>query len=86
MNREEICDSLYDIYKTVLNTEIDKADMNLKEGLSEKLNIDSLMGLQIIVKMEQVFNILIDDDNKAIELIDSPSNSVDFILETRQGD
>lgn len=84
MDREEIRNSLYDIYKTVLDTEINKEDMSLTEGLAEKLNIDSLMGLQIIVKMEQVFNILIDDDNQAIELIDSPSNSVDFILESRQ--
>lgn len=62
---------LLDIYKDVLDIQINENDF-FKGNLIKNFNIDSLIALQIIVEIEKNFNIVIEDDELAIKIIDSP--------------
>jgi len=82
--RNEITENLRNIYSQVLNREISSEEFVDGINLIEKFHIDSLIALQIIVKIEQNFSIVIEDDNFAIEMLSSVSKSVDFISENGQ--
>lgn len=70
---------LKEIYESILESQIDEKEF-LKGNLVEKFNIDSLIALQIIVEIEKCFCIIIEDDEEAIKIVDSPS----FFLNTYQ--
>lgn len=78
MNKEEIRIKLISIYEEVLETQIE--DKGINDGLIELFHIDSLIALKIIVRIEQEFGIIIEDDNLAIEMIDSIDKAVDYII------
>jgi acyl carrier protein len=77
--KEEIREELAAIFRQVLGCEIAAADFQTDSGLIEKLHIDSLLGLQIIVKIEQKFNLIIEDDNFAIQMLNSLGQAAEFI-------
>jgi len=60
------------IYEDIIESKIDENGF-LDGNLIEKFNIDSLIALQIIVEIEKRFDIIIEDDEKAIKMVDSPS-------------
>lgn len=78
---DNIIKKLKDIYSNALKTDI--SEDVFKEGveLVEVLHIDSLVGLQIVVKIEQEFDVMIDDDDFAISMINSLTKAVKFIQE-----
>lgn len=84
MPTSEIKEKLRTIFRQVLNRDIPEADFQSGTGLIERLNIDSLMGLQIIVKVEQTFNLVIEDDDFAIKLLDSIDQAAEFIQNSLQ--
>lgn len=61
------------IYENVMGKEIDENEF-LRGNLIEKFNIDSLIALQIIVEIEKCFDIVLEDDDKAIKIVDYPSS------------
>lgn len=69
---------LKEIYESILETPIDEKEF-LKGNLIEKFNIDSLIALQIIVKIEKSFCIIIEDDEVAIKIVDSPFFFCEYI-------
>lgn len=79
--KEENLEKMRLIFCEVLGREINKDEMGDGENLVEKLSIDSLMGLQIIIKIEQEFNVIIEDDDLAIQLVDSGSKLQQYIDE-----
>jgi acyl carrier protein len=79
LQKPEIREKLADIFRQVLGREIANEDFQNDSGLIAKLNIDSLMGLQIIVKIEQTFNLVIEDDDFAIKMLDSIDQALEFI-------
>lgn len=79
MEKDEIIEKLYQIYCNVLGIDIDRDVFHHEMNLAEAFGIDSLMGLQIIVKIEQEFQVIIEDDEMAIELVGSLEKTVDFI-------
>lgn len=82
MKREEISEKLVGIYAEVLGKELQTED--LTDGILEKYHIDSLIALKIIVKIEQIFDVVIDDDNVAIEMLDAIDKAVTFIQENSE--
>ncbi len=76
---KKIKKKLYDIICEILEVEIIRSDLKGNENLIETYNIDSLIALQIIVKIEQKFNIIIEDDELAIELLESVDKAVSYI-------
>lgn len=83
MKSTEIIEKLYIIYCDTLGLVIDKQKFVEAEDLSEEFSIDSLMGLQIIVRIEQEFEVIIEDDDFAIEMIKSLDKAVNFIEKAR---
>ncbi|BCJ94845.1 hypothetical protein acsn021_24140 [Anaerocolumna cellulosilytica] len=83
--KNDIKNELCNIYSQVLERELSMEDFGTTTGLLEKFHIDSLIALQIVVKIEQVFGIIIEDDNVAIEMLDSLDKAVDFIEHGSQG-
>jgi len=78
--RDRIIEKLIEIYSSVLKRDVSKEVFTEGRSIVDELFIDSLTGLQIIVKIEQVFQVIIEDDDEAIKMIDSITESVDFIL------
>ncbi len=62
---------LLNIYKNVLDIQINEKDF-FKGSLIKSFNIDSLIALQLIAEIEKNFNFIIEDDELAIKIIDSP--------------
>lgn len=79
MERKEIIPKLKSIYEEVLGRTIEDAEIGDGEGITDKLFIDSLLGLQIIIKIEQNFHIVIEDDELAIRLVDSWGMLTEYI-------
>ena len=81
MDRDTIIKKLQKIYCNALKTDI--SDDLFKEGMElvQVLHIDSLIGLQIVVKIEQEFDVMIDDDDFAISMINSLTKAIEFIQE-----
>lgn len=79
VSREQVIEKIRQIYSEVLETEIDINVFSEGTDLINKLHIDSLIALQIIVKIEKDFNVLIEDDNIAIELLDNIDKTVRYI-------
>ena len=52
--------------------------------LLQQLLIDSLMALQIIVLIERKFGIFIDDDDVALEILNSLDQATDYIKQNLQ--
>ncbi|RKD30244.1 acyl carrier protein [Lacrimispora algidixylanolytica] len=74
---ESVASKLLDIFKKVLDVQVDENGF-FKGNLIENLNIDSLIALQLIVEIEKTFHIVIEDDELAIKLIDSPSFFIEY--------
>ncbi|MEV5027387.1 phosphopantetheine-binding protein [Paenibacillus sp. LPE1-1-1.1] len=61
LNREEIINQLKSVI--VNNLEIELAeDLNESDRLYEDLNIDSIMSLQLVVYIEEVFNVSVPEE------------------------
>ena len=68
------------VFKKVLDVQIDEFEF-IKGNLIENLNIDSLIALQLIVEIEKTYHIVIEDDELAIKIIDSPAFFIDYCNE-----
>lgn len=79
--RQEYFEKMRLIFCDVLGREITNDEMGDGENLVGKLSIDSLMGLQLIIKIEQEFEVIIEDDELAIALVDSGSKLQQYIEE-----
>lgn len=77
MNKNEICEKLYSIFKEVLKEE-EKLPSKFDENISEKL--DSIEFVMIIVEIENQFQISIDDNDFEIDKIASIDKLADLIL------
>lgn len=79
--KQEYLEKMRLIFCEVLGRKITNEDMGDGESLVNKLSIDSLMGLQLIIKIEQEFEVIIEDDELAIALVDSGSKLKQYIEE-----
>jgi acyl carrier protein len=78
MEKREIEARLTAIFNQVLDTKLTAAEL-LKPDSLRQLNIDSLIVLQIIVRIEQIFSVVIEDDEAALTLFNSFAAIVGFI-------
>jgi len=79
----EIKNKLLEIFNNVLEKNIELSELEIDSGILEKFHIDSLIALQIIVRIEQDFGIVIEDDNVAIEILDSFYKAMKFICDNQ---
>jgi acyl carrier protein len=78
MEKREIEQKLTDTFNQVLDAKL-TTDELLKPDSLQQLNIDSLIVLQIIVRIEQIFSVAIEDDDDALTLFNSFADIVSFI-------
>jgi acyl carrier protein len=84
MSRSRTESKLRQIVAQVSGTDQAPESIPLGPGLLDQLHIDSLMALEIIVQIEQEFGVAIEDDDFAIEMLDSLSKAVDYIEQAKQ--
>src|SRR5947209_3489617 len=84
MSRSQTEGKLRRIVAQVSGTDLDPEAIPLEPGLLDRLHIDSLMALEIIVQIEQEFGVAIEDDDFAIEMLDSLNKAVDYIEQAKQ--
>lgn len=82
MNIEEIKEKLIDVIKEVvkLDTEAEVPADNLFESLA----MDSLMAIELLVSVEQRFEIEIDDEDLNVDLLKSLDNLLNYIIKKKQ--
>lgn len=74
-----ITSKLLDIYNNVLDVQIEEKEF-LKANLINNLNLDSLVSLQLISEIERKFDVIIEEDDIAILIIDSPHYFTDYYI------
>ena len=72
--------TLKDIYRKVLDKNIDDIIFEPGDHLIDSLLIDSLLALRMLILVEQEFSIVIEDDALAIELLDDINKACDYIM------
>lgn len=80
MNYENVKNTLKDIYRKVLDRNIDDTIFEPGNHLIDSLLIDSLLALRMLILVEQEFSIVIEDDALAIELLDDINKACDYIM------
>lgn len=66
----DISEKLKEIYASTVPAEVEKENVP-DINLIETLNIDSILSLEILISVEDAFQITIDDEDLSPELIDS---------------
>lgn len=75
----EIVEKLSAILEEVIKHPVPKELLEQDENLIERYHIDSLVALQVIIKIEQEFSVLIEDDEEAIRMLQSPKEALRFL-------
>ena len=68
-----------EIYRKVIDRDIDDAVFEPGDNLIDSLLIDSLLALKMLILIEQEFSIIIEDDALAIELLNNINKACDYI-------
>ncbi|MEK4259615.1 MULTISPECIES: acyl carrier protein [Paenibacillus] len=79
MQNKEILGKLAAIFSEVLSKEVTMEELDAQADLLEAFHMDSLIALQIIVKIEQQLGIVIEDDDLALELLNDTGKLMAYI-------
>lgn len=79
MNREKIFLSIKEILEETLKERVDLSAVYENTNLITEIGLSSLEGLEILVKVENEFEIEIDDEDLSLELMSTLSNLVDYV-------
>jgi acyl carrier protein len=79
VDQAQIENELRHIIAQVVGAGLVGEDIPRGPGLLDQLHIDSLIALQIIVQIEQQFNVTIDDDEFALEMLDSLDEAIAYV-------
>lgn len=75
----EVAKRLSKIFEEVMEKPVPEELFENNENLIERYHIDSLVALKIIVKIEQEFSVLIEDDEEAIQMLKSPQKTINYL-------
>ncbi|MDE6252898.1 MAG: hypothetical protein K2M78_09740 [Lachnospiraceae bacterium] len=75
----EVAKRLSKIFEEVMEKPVPKELFENNVNLIERYHIDSLVALKIIVKIEQEFSVLIEDDEEAIQMLKSPQKTLNYL-------
>lgn len=80
MNYENVKTAMKNIYRKVLDKDINDTVFEPGDNLINTLFVDSLLALRMLIQIEQEFSIIIEDDALAIELLDNIDNACKYIM------
>lgn len=79
MNKQEICEKLIAIVSAAIRNRIDPEDITAETDLINDKALNSLEGLEVLVRAENEFEIQIEDDDLTVELVRTVSNLADYV-------
>jgi acyl carrier protein len=84
MKREEIYEVLKGLIKTTFRDEVSLDNVTPDTDLVEEIGINSIVGLEVLVRSESEFGITIEDEDLSIELMRTLSTLADYIEKKMQ--
>jgi len=85
MKRAEIFEKLKEIIKATYKEEINLDNITENSDLVEEIGVNSIVGIEIFVRVEKEFDIEIDDEDLSIETIRTLSIMADYIEKKLDG-
>lgn len=79
MQREEIYEKLKNLIKTTFRDEVNLDSITPETDLIEEIGVNSIVGIEILVRSEGEFGISIEDEDLSIDLIKTLSTFADYI-------
>ena len=80
MEKGEIVAGIKDILKDALKGTVDIGEINEKTNLLEEIRLDSIQAMEILLRVEEKFGIMIDDDDLNKALFSSLSALGDYVM------
>lgn len=80
MKREEIIEKIKEIIRATLKGELDTTEITETTLLVDEVGINSIAAIEILVRIENEFEIEIDDEDLSVELIRTIATLADYIL------
>jgi acyl carrier protein len=79
MEKREIVEGVKDILKDSLRDTIDIGEINDDTNLLEEIHLDSIQAMEILLRIEEKFDIIIEDEDLNKKLFSSLSSLGDYI-------
>lgn len=79
MQREEILRKINEVIKETINREISDEDLHEDVDIITTIGINSIDAINILVRIEEVFNFEISDDDLSAELLQTTGNLAAYI-------
>lgn len=83
MERKEIYEKIKQAISSVLRREVDFTGISEDTDIIETLNLNSIVAIELVVRMETLFDIEIDDEDLSTDLFRTLKNIADYIEEKR---
>ncbi|SHK00256.1 acyl carrier protein [Anaerocolumna jejuensis DSM 15929] len=83
MERKEIYEKIKQAISSVLRREVDFTGITEDTDIIESLNLNSIVAIELVVRMETLFDIEIDDEDLSTDLFRTLKNIADYIEEKR---
>lgn len=79
--KEKVTEQLLSYFVNELDVDVNDIDLNAP---FDKLGLDSIYFVKVIVDLEKIFDISFDDDNLALEVYENINSLIDYILKLMQ--
>ena|GEM_PF-1389403 len=79
MERNKICEGIREIINLTLKGEVDLSNISEDTDLDYEIGIDSIIGIEILVRAETYFGISIDDEDLELDLISTIATLADYV-------
>jgi acyl carrier protein len=79
MKRQEIYDKLKEIISETFKGDVDTGKITEDTDLQEEVGINSVVGIEILVRVEDAFDITIEDEDLTTELTKTLVTLADYI-------
>lgn len=85
MDRGKICEGIKEIISATLKGEVDLNSISEHANLIEEAAVNSIIGIEILVRAESHFGISIDDEDLELELISTIATLADYVEKKLEG-
>lgn len=79
MERNNVIEKIKEIISATFKGEVSLENITEETNLIEALGINSIIGIEVLVRVESEFDIEIDDEDLTIELVSTLSTLADYI-------
>jgi acyl carrier protein len=80
MNKNEIKEKVLEVISAALVGRVEVSEIEDCNNIVDAFNVNSIEGIEIIVRLENEFDIEVDDDDLSVEFISSIDKIADYIM------